>query len=70
MDMHEAFIALVTVLIVVVLVALLMAFPVMWLWNYAMVSVFGLPTIGFGQALALNVLSGIFFRTTTSSSNN
>ena len=50
--------AMLIVIILSVLVGLILAFPVMWLWNF----VFGkLYTIGVFQAWALNVLTGILF---------
>lgn len=39
----------------------------MWLWNYVVPDVFSLPTINLGQAIALNCLTGILFKSTTSS---
>lgn len=47
----------------IIFLAILFAFPTMWLWDYLMPSLFGLKTITFLQALALNILSGILFRT-------
>ena len=46
------------VILLSVIVGLILAFPVMWLWNF----VFGdLYKIGVLQAWALNVLTGILF---------
>ena len=50
------------VLIAIVIGSLLIAFPVMWLWNYVMPDLFGLIKIGFWQALALSVLCGFLFK--------
>lgn len=50
--------------------ALLMALPTMWLWNALIPDIFGLTVIGFWQALGLNVLSGILFKSSTSSSKS
>lgn len=50
--------AMLLVVILSVLVGLILAFPVMWLWNF----VFGnLYKINVFQAWALNVLAGILF---------
>lgn len=50
--------AMLIVIILSALVGLILAFPVMWLWNF----VFGsLYTITVFQAWALNVLAGILF---------
>lgn len=50
------FIAIIAVLVVV------MALPTMFLWNALMPEVFGLPTISFGQAVMMNLLSTILFK--------
>lgn len=50
-----------------VIVALLMAFPTMWLWNWLMPMIFGLMKINFWQALGINLLAGILFQRGTSS---
>lgn len=53
----------------VIVVAVLMAWPTQWLWNNALIgAVDGLNPIGFWQALGINVLCGILFRNSTSSS--
>ena len=50
--------AIIIVIILSALVGLILAFPVMWLWNF----VFGnLYKINVFQAWALNVLAGIIF---------
>lgn len=43
-------------------IGLLMAFPTMWLWNWLMIPIFGLIKITFWQAFGLNILTGVFFR--------
>lgn len=53
--------AILIVVILSALVGLILAFPVMWLWNF----VFGsLYSINVFQAWALNVLAGILFSRT------
>ena len=44
------------------LYALLLAFPTMILWNWLMPVIFNLPEITFWQALGLNMLAGILFK--------
>ena len=52
-----------------VVVAILMAWPTQLLWNYCLIpAVEGLNSIGFWQALGINVLCGILFRNSTSNS--
>jgi hypothetical protein len=46
--------------------AIIMGFPTMWLWNYVMPYVFGLTPITLYQAIALNFLSSIFFKSNVS----
>lgn len=48
---------------VIVIIALLCAFPVMWLWNWLMPKIFGLIEITFWQSLGLITLSEILFKT-------
>jgi hypothetical protein len=43
--------------------ALLFGLFLMWLWNWLMPDIFGLPTISFWQAWGLVVLSHILFKT-------
>lgn len=51
-------------------IALVMAFPTMWLWNWLMPVIFGLCKITFWQALGLNLLTGILFRSYNSLSKS
>ncbi len=48
-------------LLVILALVLLASFPTMLLWNWLMPEIFGLPEIGFLQALGLMVLSTFFF---------
>lgn len=53
---------------VLVVVAILLAWPTQWLWNNALVgAIDGFNLIGFWQALGINILCGILFRNTSSS---
>lgn len=61
--MTEKIFALVIVLVgTVVLITLLMALPVMWLWNWLMPELFGLSTLTFWQALGLSALTSLLFK--------
>ena len=51
--------------LVVTLLALVMAYPTTWLWNYLMPALFGLTKIHVGQALCINILSGIILKGTS-----
>ena len=48
-----------------ILIAVIIAFPTMWLWNWLMPMIFGLPEVGVLQALGLLLLSGLLFKSTT-----
>jgi hypothetical protein len=51
-----------------VVVAIVLAWPTQWLWNNALVGAAdGFNPIGFWQALGINILCGILFRNTSSS---
>lgn len=54
--------------IIAALIAVLVAFPVMLLWNAVVPSIFGLTNITFTQALYLSMLTSILFKSTSSSS--
>ena len=41
---------------------LILGYPMMWLWNWLMPELFGLPQITFLQAVGLNILTSIIFR--------
>jgi hypothetical protein len=47
---------------IIILTAIIMAFPTMWLWNWLMPDIFELPKITLYQAMGINFLSGILFR--------
>ena len=46
----------------IVLAAILLALPLQLLWNWLMPNLFNLPAITFWQALGLNMLAGILFK--------
>ena len=46
--------------------SLIIAFPVEWLWNYLMPSLFNLKEIGYWQAFCLLLLSGFLFKSNIS----
>lgn len=53
----------------IIVIAVLMAWPTQWLWNNTLIgAIDGLNPIGFWQALGINVLCGILFRNSTTSS--
>lgn len=52
---------IVLAVLLVFIIAVLVAFPTMWLWNWLMPQIFGLTTITLMQAFGLNLLTGILF---------
>ncbi|MBN1675230.1 MAG: hypothetical protein JXR37_29590 [Kiritimatiellae bacterium] len=42
--------------------ALVLGFAVVWLWNWLMPAIFGLPTVTYWQAVGLIVLAHILFK--------
>ena len=53
----------------IIVIAVLMAWPTQWLWNNALIgAIDGVNPIGFWQALGINVLCGILFKSSNSNS--
>ena len=53
------------VIVTVVVIFILVAFPTMWLWNWLMPEIFGLTTISWLQALGLLALSNLLFKSSS-----
>jgi len=62
----ETFAALIGLIAIVIVI---LGYPLMLLWNWLMPIIFGLPEITFWQAIGLNVLSTILFKSTTTIKN-
>ena len=69
-DFGEALVISLGLIVVVLILGLIAAFPVMWLWNFVMPAVFGLTRITFWQAFALYVLSNLLFKSASRSSKD
>jgi hypothetical protein len=63
-DIIETIGSVLAAILMIVLVALILGFPLMWLWNWLMPGIFNLPEITFWQALGLNVLSTLLIKPT------
>jgi hypothetical protein len=61
----EALLKILGILGLFIILAFILALPTLWLWNFLMPVVFGLSKITFTQALAMNMLSGILFKTSS-----
>ena len=60
--MEDTLKLIVTIVGTLYLIALVMGLPLQLLWNWLVPGIFGLPSIGFWQAVGLNVMFGILFR--------
>lgn len=49
-------------LLFIAFIAILVGFPVMWLWNWLMPAIFGLVQINIWKAIGLNLLCGLLIR--------
>jgi hypothetical protein len=61
--------AIVSAVVLLVGISLIMALPIMWCWNYAVVAIWGLPKITWGMAWCLSFLSGCFIKSTQTNNN-
>jgi hypothetical protein len=68
MDGKSIFAAIVGLLVLAVCLSFLFAFPVMWLWNFALVPL-GVGAIGFWQAWCIMVLCQFLFKANVSVNN-
>ena len=59
--LSDILVEVIATVLAILIVGLLFALPVMWIWNAVIPSIFGLPTIGFGQAMGLVVLAKLLF---------
>ena len=60
----------VAVLVIIFFVAWATVFPTKWLWNWIIVDLFALKPITAWQAWGLNLICGILFRGSSSSSES
>lgn len=65
MKMKNSFETFAAIIGVIAIVIVILGYPLMLLWNWLMPFIFGLPEITFWQAIGLNLLSTILFKSTT-----
>jgi membrane protein required for beta-lactamase induction len=63
--MKSSFEAIAAFLGMIAIVIVLLGYPLMLLWNWLMPVIFGLPEITFWQAIGLNLISTVLFKSTT-----
>ena len=54
----------------IIIFSILAAIPTYYLWNWLMPEIFGLKVITFWQALGMNFLASILFKSSSSSSSS
>jgi len=64
----DTFLGIFIVALIAAIVGLVIALPVMLLWNWLMPTLFGLTTVTYFQAYGLYILSVLLFKGSTSSS--
>ena len=65
--MKETFAAFALGILGITILAVFMAWPTQWLWNNCLVSAIdGVNSIGFWQALGINFLSSVLFKSSNS----
>lgn len=60
-DLIELGAGCVAVIIAWAIIAVVIGFPIKWLWNWLMPNLFGLPEISFWMALGIALLISILF---------
>jgi hypothetical protein len=60
--MKQTFETFLATILIIAFITILLGFPLMWLWNWLMPMIFNLPEITFWQALGVNALSSILFK--------
>lgn len=64
--MQNILLGVATFLGTILLIGIILGLPLMLLWNWLMPAIFGLTKIGFLQAIGLNILASILFKTSRS----
>jgi len=63
--MKSSFEAIAAFLGMIAIVIVILGYPLMLLWNWLIPTIFNLPEITLWQAIGLNLLSTILFKSTT-----
>jgi hypothetical protein len=67
-NMGKILIAVLLMFAMIFIMALILALPTVLLWNWLMPDLFGLRIINIWEALGINILSGILFKSSSSTS--
>lgn len=60
-EICDILIVILNIIVILLILAIALGAPVMWIWNALMPALFGLSKITFGQAILLNILCSILF---------
>lgn len=60
-EICDILIVILNIIVILLVLAIALGAPVMWIWNALMPALFGLSKITFGQAILLNILCSILF---------
>ena len=60
--MNNTIQTILTAILIIAVTAVILGLPLMWLWNWLMPTIFYLDEITFLQALGLNALATILFK--------
>jgi len=60
-EIGDTLIVILNIVIILLVLAIALGAPVMWIWNALMPALFGLSKITFGQAILLNIFCSILF---------
>jgi hypothetical protein len=66
----KGFLLIIMAIVLIAVFSLILAYPVMWCWNYSVVTIFKLPIITWCQAWCLMFLTNILIKSTSSYSKN
>lgn len=68
--MRQAIFTFIGLLVVTVIIGMLMVWPLVWLWNFVMPDIFGLPEITYWQMFALYFLIQCLFKLSVTVNSN
>lgn len=67
--MGKIFVTWISILFAIILIGFLLVWPLVWMWNYVMPQIFGLPEITYWQMYWLYMLIQILFKTNVTVNN-
>ena len=68
--MNDTIESILTAILLLATAVILLGFPLMWLWNWLMPTLFHLPTITFWQACGLQLMAALLFKSNVNVNKN